>query len=116
MRAPSALRPFATPLTAERHVVRISGQMKSVPVTQFKAQCLSLLEDVARTGEPLLVTKRGKALARVLPNIGDAPSPQETLFGTVTIVGDVIGPTVPVESWSAIRGELVSKRRRKGRR
>lgn len=91
--------------------------MKSVPVTEFKARCLSLLEDVARTGEPLLVTKRGKALARVLPdNIGDARSPQETLVGTVAIVGDAREPVVPPESWAAVRGELVAPRTSRKRR
>jgi prevent-host-death family protein len=95
----------------------MNGQMKTVPVTEFKARCLSLLDDVARTGEPLLVTKRGKALARVLPhNVGDARSPQETLIGTVTVLGDLVEPTVPPETWSATRGELVSKRPRKHRR
>lgn len=98
-------------------MVRLNGQMKSVPVTEFKARCLSLLEDVARTGEPLLVTKRGKALARVLPdNIGDARSPQETLAGTVAIVGDVVSPAVPAESWAATRGDLVRTRPPRKRR
>jgi prevent-host-death family protein len=95
----------------------MNGQMKSVPVTEFKARCLSLLEDVARTGEPLLVTKRGKALARVLPdNIGDARSPQETLAGTVTIVGDLREPVQPAEDWAAVRGELLPPRGSRKRR
>jgi prevent-host-death family protein len=38
--------------------------MKSIAVTEFKAQCIALLEAVARTGQPLVVTKRGKPLPR----------------------------------------------------
>jgi antitoxin (DNA-binding transcriptional repressor) of toxin-antitoxin stability system len=85
-----------------RKVVKISGQMKSIAVSRFKAQCLSLLEDVARTGRPLMVLKRGRPLARVIPSGGD-PSlhPQRTLRGTVTYLGDIVGPVVARGSWRA---------------
>ena len=85
--------------------------MKSVAITEFKAHCLALLEGIARTGEPLLVTKRGKAIARVLPSV-DAGSlyPQDSLAGTVTILGDVVEPVLPAAAWSAMRGELVATR------
>lgn len=86
--------------------------MKSIAITEFKAHCLALLEDVARTGEPLLVTKRGKALARVVPSV-DAASryPQDSLAGTVTILGDVVGPILPLSAFGAMRGELVATSR-----
>jgi len=93
--------------------------MKSVAVTEFKAHCLSLLEDVARTGEPLVVTKRGKPLARVIPSATTpARYPQDTLAGTVTIIGDVVGPVLPPSAWNAVRGELLPppSRKRRGRR
>jgi antitoxin (DNA-binding transcriptional repressor) of toxin-antitoxin stability system len=94
-----------------REVVIVSGQMKSVAITEFKARCLALLEGIARTGEPLLVTKRGKALVRVLPSV-DAGSryPQDSLAGTVTILGDVVDPVLPAAAWSAMRGEIVATR------
>ncbi|MEO7113037.1 MAG: type II toxin-antitoxin system Phd/YefM family antitoxin [Polyangiaceae bacterium] len=82
--------------------------MKSVAVSKFKAQCLSLLEDVARSGEPLLVTKRGKPLARVIPSSASGTgSPQDSLAGTVQIHGDVIEPVLPPRAWDAMRGELI---------
>ena len=67
-----------------------SSDHEAVAISVFKAQCLALLEDVARTGKPLLVTKRGKPLARVTP--GDhstSSSPQETLRHTVETLGDI---------------------------
>ena len=65
--------------------------MRSVAVSIFKAQCLSLLENVARTGRPLLITKRGKPLARVTPGEHSrASSPQGTLRGTVETLGDLL--------------------------
>lgn len=88
--------------------------MKSVAVSEFKARCLALLEDVARTGETLLVTKRGKPLARVTPGSTiNAASPQDTLRGTVEIVGDVIAPVAPMSAWNAPAGILLSQERSK---
>jgi prevent-host-death family protein len=90
--------------------------MKSIAVTEFKAQCLALLEDVARTGEPLVVTKRGKPLARVVPSGGAmATYPQSTLSGSVTLLGDVMSPAIPPTVWSAVRGELLTRERGKVR-
>lgn len=91
--------------------------MKSIAITEFKAQCLALLEDVSRTGEPLEITKRGKPLARVVPSAGEkARYLQASLAGTVTIFGDVIEPVLPPRAWNAVRGELVAKARAKAKR
>jgi prevent-host-death family protein len=84
--------------------------MKSVAVSEFKAHCLSLLEDVARTGEPLLVTKRGRPLARITPSGNIAVDrPQDTLRGSVSYKGDLLAPVVPAEAWNAVRGVLLTE-------
>ena len=97
--------------------------MKSVAVSEFKSHCLSLLEDVARTGEPILVTKRGKPLARITPSGNIAVArPQDTLRGSVSYEGDLLAPVVPSEAWNAVRGVVLpedearprGKRRRGG--
>jgi len=71
---------------------------------------LMLLEGVARTGEPILVTKRGKPLARVTSSgASDASCPQDTLLGTVEIIGDLIEPVFPPAAWNAVRGVLLTQ-------
>ena len=40
---------------------------RSITASEFKAKCLALLDEVAETHEPLVVTKRGKPVARVVP-------------------------------------------------
>jgi prevent-host-death family protein len=96
--------------------------VKSIAVTQFKARCLSLLDEVARSGQPLEVTKHGKPLARIVPTAAaNAIYPQDTLAGTVRILGDVVGPVVPQSRWSARGGVLLpqgatQKRRERDRR
>lgn len=53
--------------------------MAEITATQFKARCLRLLDEVAETGEPLVITKHGKAVARLEPLQGAAD-----LIGSVT--------------------------------
>jgi prevent-host-death family protein len=40
---------------------------RTIPASQFKAKCLALLDEVAENGQPLVITKRGKPVARVVP-------------------------------------------------
>lgn len=47
--------------------------MQSIPASQFKARCLSLLDDVALTGEEIVVTKRGRPVARLVAIEEPAP-------------------------------------------
>ncbi len=52
---------------------------RTISASQFKAQCLAMLDEVAATGEEIVVTKRGRAVARVL-----AATEPEGLRGSVT--------------------------------
>lgn len=47
--------------------------MRSIPAARFKAHCLRLLDEVAETGETIVVTKRGKPVAQLLP-VEEPPS------------------------------------------
>lgn len=53
--------------------------MKSLSASHFKARCLALLDEVALTGEEIVVTKRGRPVARV-----SAVSQPPPLDGSVT--------------------------------
>jgi prevent-host-death family protein len=52
---------------------------RTVSASQFKARCLAMLDEVAATGEEIVVTKRGRAVARV-----SAATEPESLRGSVT--------------------------------
>lgn len=62
---------------------------RTVPAGEFKARCLALLDNVARTRQPLIVTKRGIPVAKVVPI--EARTPRQ-LLGSVKFHGDVVGP------------------------
>lgn len=64
---------------------------RSVPAAKFKANCLSLLDEVARSRTELVVTKRGTPIARVVPL--QRVSRGEKL--KVVFIGDVVGPSEP---------------------
>ncbi len=81
--------------------------MKSVTASQLKAKCLAIIDEVAATGEPVVITKRGRPVARLSPA---APAlgryPQDTLFGTVEVLGDIVRPVLDAEVWEAEEGRL----------
>ena len=41
--------------------------MQEVAISEFKAKCLHLLDLVARQGDSIVITKRGRPVARVVP-------------------------------------------------
>lgn len=57
----------------------VVGVERTISATQFKARCLSLLDEVAESGEEIVVTKRGRPVARLVPL-----APAESLEGSVT--------------------------------
>jgi prevent-host-death family protein len=75
--------------------------MKQMPAGEFKAQCLAVMDDVLQTGEPVLITKHGKPVAKLVP----ADRPSDDVFGymagKVKIVGYIVGPVTPLDDWES---------------
>jgi antitoxin (DNA-binding transcriptional repressor) of toxin-antitoxin stability system len=80
--------------------------MSVLRVSDFKARCLAVLDEVARTGERVVLLRRGKPIAQISPAVGgeEKEYPQHRLRGTLEIVGDVMEPPLPPEAWEAERG------------
>ncbi len=80
--------------------------MITISITEFKAKCLAILEEISRTGEGVTILKRGKPVAQVLPPTPRESSyPQLELQGTVEILGDIVGPVLPAHHWEAAEPE-----------
>jgi prevent-host-death family protein len=77
--------------------------MKSIPAGEFKARCLALMDNVQNTREPLVITKRGKPVAKLVPADDVNRDFIGRLEGIVRIVGDIESPVVPLESWKILR-------------
>ena len=74
--------------------------MKTIQAGKFKAQCLALLDTVANSHIPLLITKHGKPVAKVVPAEAQDIKTEKPLKGSVVFIGDVISPID--EEWEAV--------------
>ena len=70
--------------------------MKHIPAGTFKARCLAVMKKVQATGEPVIVTKRGTPIVRVVPVQSEKNEIFGFMKGKVKIVGDIESP-IPVE-------------------
>ena len=77
--------------------------MKKIAAAAFKAQCLALMEDVRATRRPLLITKRGKPVAKLVPVEDDIDGFIGRLKGVFRVVGDIESPIEPPEAWESTR-------------
>lgn len=75
---------------------------KTIPATQFRNQCLRLIDEVNATGEGLIVTKHGRPVAAVMPVV---EQPGKSLFGwskEIRIDEDFAKPAIPTEDWHIV--------------
>lgn len=79
--------------------------MESIAIFEFKATCLSVLEKVRRTGQPILVTRRGEPVAEIVPPA--RPSATRDWIGSAVgsgrIVGELVAPAADPSEWTAFR-------------
>ncbi len=78
--------------------------MREIAISEFKAKCLAILDEVQKTKQAVRVTRRGKPVAEVVP-----PSPTATkdwmgsMRGEVKILGDIISPASDPDDWEVLR-------------
>jgi prevent-host-death family protein len=77
--------------------------MKTMRAGEFKARCLKVMDQVQKTRETLVITKRGKPVAKLVPADKTGDDVFGCLKGVVKIVGDIESPVVLPEDWEASR-------------
>jgi prevent-host-death family protein len=79
--------------------------VKTIAISVFKATCLAVLEEVRRTGAPIVVTRRGQPIAEVIPP--SLASASEGWLGamrsTATITGDLVSPPGDASDWEVMQ-------------
>jgi prevent-host-death family protein len=85
--------------------VKSKKSLHEIAISEFKAKCLSLLEEVSKTKTPIRVTRRGKAIADVIPASSDAEERSwlGSMSGTIEITGDVVSPVIAVQEIEALK-------------
>lgn len=72
--------------------------MKQIAAGEFKAQCLAIMDRVSKSGEPVMITKHGKPVVKLVPAEDQADDIFDSMKGKFKIVGDIVGP-VFAENW-----------------
>ena len=72
--------------------LRVPPGVRVVKASEFKAKCLQLMDEVAASGEEIIITKRGRPVSRLAP-YRERP---KSLFGVdkgrIEILGDIVAP------------------------
>jgi prevent-host-death family protein len=72
--------------------------MKQMSGTQFQSRCLKALNEVAKSGEELIITKRGKPIVKLVPVKMQEDEIFGYMAGKVKILSDIVGPVI-IENW-----------------
>ena len=73
--------------------------MKTISSSEFKTHCLAIVNEVHTTKEPVLITKRGEPVARLMPAGRPLRKFVGRLKGKFRVVGDIESPLDPPEAW-----------------
>ena len=77
--------------------------MKTMAAGQFKARCLKVMDEVRSTREPVVITKKGRPVAKLVPADGQPDNGFGCMRGEVEVVGDIVSSAVPLEDWEILR-------------
>ena len=73
----------------------------SINATEFKAKCLALIDEVQKTGRPLVISKHGKDVVRLVPELPEQP--WKSLAGRGKLVGNPFAPAIDESDIEALR-------------
>jgi prevent-host-death family protein len=78
--------------------------MKTMPAGEFKSRCLKVMDQVRTTRQPVVITKRGRPVAKLVPLDTRGDDIFGCLKGVVEIVGDIESPLAPLLPRRELRG------------
>ena len=87
--------------------------MKTMPAGEFKARCLRVMEEVRKYRTPVVITKKGRPVAKLVPPDEPATDVFGCLAGSARIVGDIEAPVVGAGTWRAGGRRSVARRARR---
>ena len=71
---------------------KIMTDDKYVAAADFKANCLRLMDEVAQQRRPIIITKRGKPVAKLVPVETETIGLFGRMAGSIKICGEIINP------------------------
>ncbi len=79
--------------------------MQEIAISEFKAKCLAVLEQVRATKKPIRITRFGKPVAEVIPTtaVEDRAAWIGSMKRTMKITGDIVSPATDEDEWEVLR-------------
>lgn len=77
--------------------------MKTIAAGTFKATCLTVIDEVQKKRQSVVITKNGKPAVKLVPITEGKDPIFGFMKGKAKIVGDVVSPIVPLEDWDALK-------------
>ena len=77
--------------------------MKKMAAGSFKANCLAIMDEVQAKHETVVITKRGKPVAKLVPLNTETDEIYNFLAGKGTITGDIVSPAISPEEWGELK-------------
>ena len=77
--------------------------MKTIPAGVFKANCLSLMDEVNSKREQIVITKRGKPVAKLVPVAGGGDDIFGFFQGKGSVKGDIVSPVLSPGEWGDLQ-------------
>jgi prevent-host-death family protein len=78
--------------------------MRDISISEFKAKCLGLVDEVQKTRQPLRITRHGCPVAELIPTGPDRKRKfLGDMKGTVEILGDIVSPVIDLDEFEAYR-------------
>jgi prevent-host-death family protein len=78
--------------------------MRTIAAGKFKANCLAIMDEVQKKRESVLITKRGKPVAKLVPAKGEAKDDFfDSMKGKAKIIGDIVSPAFDLDEWEMER-------------
>jgi prevent-host-death family protein len=78
--------------------------MRTIAAGKFKANCLAIMDEVQKKRETVLITKRGKPVAKLVPAKSEAKNDFfDSMKDKAKITGDIVSPAFDLDEWEMER-------------
>jgi prevent-host-death family protein len=77
--------------------------MKTMAAGAFKTNCLAVMDEVQAKHETVVITKRGKPVAKLVPVSAETDEIYNFMAGKGAVTGDVVSPAISAEEWGELK-------------
>jgi prevent-host-death family protein len=86
--------------------------MKRMRASTLKLRCYSVIEQIQKSREPVIVTSKGKPIVKIVPIESEPDDLFGFMAGKVKIIGDIESPVVPLDQWKVMKTRRPSSKRK----